>query len=67
MTIRAIVRAGAYAMLVPLVGATGTWTEAMSAAPFVNVQAPSATPASDVPVHSARLERRDASRGLQAA
>ena len=67
MTIRAIVRAGAYAMLVPLVGATGTWTEAMSAAPFVNVQAPSATPAFDVPVHSARLERRDASRGLQAA
>jgi hypothetical protein len=67
MTIRAIVTAGAYAVLVPLVGATGTWTEAMSAAPFVNLQAPSATSIADVPVHSTRLERRDASRGLQAA
>ena len=67
MTIRAIVTAGAYAVLVPLVGATGTWTEAMSAAPFVNLQAPSATSIADVPVHSARLERRDASRGLQSA
>ncbi len=63
MTISAIVRAGAYAMLVPLVGATGTWTEAMSAAPFVNLQAPSAMTATDVPVHGGRLERRDAARG----
>jgi hypothetical protein len=67
MTITAIIRAGAYAVLVPLVGATGTWTEAMSAAPFVNVQAPSATATSEVPVHSAHLERRDASGGLQPA
>jgi HEAT repeats len=44
MTISAIIRAGAYAVLVPLVGATG-----------------------DLPVHSAHLERREASRGLQAA
>jgi hypothetical protein len=67
MTITAIIRAGAYAVLVPLVGATGTWTEAMSAAPFVSVQAPSPASIADVPVHSAHLERRDASRGLQAA
>jgi len=67
MTISAIIRAGTYAVLVPLVGATGTWTEAMSAAPFVNVQAPSATTTSDVPVHGGRLERRDAARGLQQA
>jgi hypothetical protein len=65
MTIATIVRAGAYAVLVPLVGATGTWTEAMSAAPFVDLQAPSAQAASDVPVHGGRLERRDAARGLQ--
>ena len=64
MTIAAIVRAGAYAVLVPLVGATGTWTEAMSAAPFVNLQAPSP---SDVPVRSAHLEKRDAAHGLQPA
>jgi hypothetical protein len=64
MTITAIVRAGAYAVLVPLVGATGTWTEAMSAAPFVNLQAPSTA---DVPVRSAHLEKRDASHGLQPA
>jgi hypothetical protein len=67
MTISAIIRAGAYAVLVPLVAATGTWTEAMSAAPFVNVQAPAETTTSDVPVHGARLERRDAARGLQQA
>ena len=64
MTIATILRAGAYAVLVPLVGATGTWTEAMSAAPFVNLQAPSAA---DLPVRSAHLEKRDASRGLQPA
>jgi hypothetical protein len=45
-------------------GATGTWTEAMSAAPFVDVQAPA--PA-DVPVHGGRIERRDGSHGLRAA
>lgn len=67
MTIAAIVRAGAYAVLVPLVGATGTWTEAMSAAPFVNLQAPSASSTTDVPVRSTHLERRDAARGLQPA
>jgi HEAT repeat protein len=64
MTIAHIVRAGAYAVLVPLVGATGTWTEAMSAAPFVNLQAPST---SDLPVRSTHLEKRDASHGLQPA
>ena len=67
MTIRSIVAAGAYAVLVPLVGATGTWTEAMSAAPFVELQAPSAQGGADVPVHGGRTERRDAARGLQPA
>jgi hypothetical protein len=64
MTIRTIVAAGAYAVLVPIVGATGTWTEGMSAAPFVEVQAPAQ---GDIPVHGGRLDRRDASRGLRAA
>ena len=59
MTISAIVRAGAYAMLVPLVGATGTWTGAMSAAPFVNCRRRRRRPPTDVPVHGGRLERRE--------
>ena len=34
MRLRAIVSLGVYASLVPLVGATGTWTGALSAAPL---------------------------------
>jgi hypothetical protein len=64
VTLRAIVSIGVYASLVPLLGATGTWSGALSAAPFVELQAPGA--AADVtPVHAARLERRDAAAGLR--
>ncbi len=66
MSLRTIVTFGLYASLVPLVGATGTWTGALSAAPFVDLQAPSSTPDQALPVHAARVERRDASPGLQA-
>jgi HEAT repeat protein len=67
MTLRAIVRAGVYASLVPLLGATGTWTGTMSAAPIAELQAPAREALPDVPVHGGRLDRRSGSQGLQAA
>ena len=66
MTIRTILAAGVYLVLVPLLGATGSWTEAMSATPFTDVQAPSREQ-NDVPIHGGRLERRDGNAGLQRA
>jgi HEAT repeat protein len=67
MRFRSIVSAGLYASLVPLLGATGTWTDSMSAAPIAELQAPARDVSSDIPVHGGRLERRNASQGLQAA
>jgi hypothetical protein len=74
MRLRSIVATGLYLSLIPLVGATGTWTEPMAAAPFADVEAPtlsttgavqdtaSASPAP--PVRAGHLERRDAASGL---
>jgi hypothetical protein len=77
MRLRSIVATGLYLSLIPLVGATGTWTEPMAAAPFANVEAPAlsttgelqAAPATSpaLPIRAARLERRDASTGLSNA
>jgi HEAT repeats len=74
MRLRSIFATGLYLSLIPLVGATGTWTEPMAAAPFADVEAPtlsttdplqSAPAASPVPpIRAARLEQRDASAGL---
>ena len=74
MRLRSIFATGLYLSLIPLVGATGTWTEPMAAAPFTDVEAPTlsttataqdapATPPAP-PIRAARLERRDASGGL---
>jgi hypothetical protein len=76
MRLRSIFATGLYLSFIPLVGATGTWTEPMVAAPFADVEAPTlsmtgaaqdtpATP-SALPIRAARLERRDASAGLSA-
>ncbi len=77
MRLRSIFATGLYLSLIPLVGATGTWTEPMAAAPFADVEAPalSMTPGAQVaaatsaapPIRAARLERRDASAGLSTA
>jgi HEAT repeats len=77
MRLRSIVATGLYLSLIPLVGATGTWTETMAAAPFADVEAPAlsttgelqAAPATSpaLPIRAARLERRDASTGLSNA
>jgi HEAT repeat protein len=73
MRLRSIFATGVYLSLIPLVGATGTWTEPMAAAPFANVEAPSLstvgtqnapTTATEPPIRAARLERRNASNGL---
>jgi hypothetical protein len=67
MTLRSIVTAGVYASLVPILGATGTWTGSMSAAPVAELQAPASDTQADIPVHGGRLERRSAAQGLQPA
>ena len=77
MRLRSIFATGLYLSLVPLVGATGTWTEPMAAAPFADVEAPalSMAPGAQVaaatsaapPIRAARLERRDACAGLSTA
>jgi len=67
MRFRSIVTAGLYASLVPILGATGTWTGSMSAAPIAELQAPAAETTTDVPVHGGRLERRTAAQGLKPA
>ena len=67
MRFRSIVTAGLYASLVPILGATGTWTGSMSAAPIAELQAPAAETTTDVPVHGGRLERRSAAQGLKPA
>ena len=67
MSLRAIVTLGVYASLVPLVGATGTWTGPLSAAAFVDVQAPAADDTRALPIHAGQVERRDAGSGLQPA
>ena len=67
MTLRSIVAAGFYIAMVPALGATGTWTGPMLAAPFAAVQAPASVPAqNDAPLHAARIERLNAATGLQA-
>ena len=55
MTLRSIVTAGVYASLVPILGATGTWTGSMSAAlspmsgiDFTNSGSAVRTPRNDV-------------------
>jgi HEAT repeats len=76
MRMRSIFAIGLYLSLIPLVGATGTWTESMAAAPFADVEAPALTAAerqaaqttsAAPPIRAARLERRDASAGLSDA
>ena len=67
MTLRSILTAGLYVAFVPVLGATGTWTGSMSAAPIAELQAPARDAAPDVPIHGGRLERRTASPGLQAS
>ena len=73
MRLRSIFATGLYLSLIPLVGATGTWTEPMAAAPFTKVEAPTlsttgtaqtAPAATEPPIRAARLEQRDASGGL---
>ncbi len=77
MNLRSILAAGVYASLIPLVGATGTWTEPMAAAPFADLEAPALsdsaslqaqnTGTSALPVRAARIERRDAASGLSSS
>jgi HEAT repeats len=77
MRLRSIVAIGLYLSLIPLVGATGTWTEPMAAAPFADVEAPALSTTGELqaaqatspalPIRAARLERRDASAGLSNA
>jgi len=77
MRLRSIFATGLYLSLIPLLGATGTWTEPMAAAPFAEVEAPTlttigpaqsaATTAAEPPIRAARLEHRDASAGLSNA
>jgi hypothetical protein len=77
MKLRSILAAGVYASLIPLIGATGTWTEPMAAAPFADLEAPAlvdtasspaqAAPAPALPVRAARIERRDAASGLSSS
>jgi hypothetical protein len=74
MRLRSIFATGLYLSLIPLVGATGTWTEPMAAAPFADVEAPTLTATGVAqsapmtttapPIRAARLERRDAAAGL---
>ena len=68
MRLRSVVAAGFYVAMVPALGATGTWTGPMLAAPFVAVQAPAVTPGqAGLPIHAARVEQLNATAGLQAA
>ena len=74
MRLRSIFATGLYLSLIPLVGATGTWTEPMAAAPFAEVEAPALTTSeaqgsaqgatTSPPIHAGRLEQRDASVSL---
>ena len=74
MRLRSIFATGVYLSLIPLVGATGTWTEPMAAAPFAEVEAPALTASeargntqgatTSPPIRARRLEQRDASVGL---
>ena len=50
MRLRSIFATGLYLSLIPLVGATGTWTEPMAAAPFTEVEAPALSPGGDMQV-----------------
>jgi hypothetical protein len=77
MRLRFIFAAGVYASLIPLMGATGTWTQPMAAAPFADLEAPALdetmrsqaqdTGPSALPVRAARIERRDAAAGLSSS
>ncbi len=68
MKLRSVVAAGFYVAMVPALGATGTWTGPMLAAPFAAVQAPASLPAqAESPIHAARIERLNGAAGVQAA
>ena len=73
MRLRSWLTGGMCAALVPLLGATGNWSEPMGVALLADVHAPAAgavgqAPAADrIPVRAARLERREATDGLRSA
>jgi HEAT repeats len=81
MMVRTCVAAGTYASLVSLLSLGGFWGLPLAAAPFASVEAPGAQGAvvrqaapdrqeadgPRLPVRAARIERRDASRGLEGA
>ena len=77
MMVRICVSAGTYASLVSLLSLGGFWGLPLAAAPFASVEAPGApevvasqtvereeTDGAALPVRAARIERRDASRGV---
>jgi HEAT repeat protein len=77
MSLRTLVAAGVYASLVPLVSAVGSGGLPVAAAPFADLEAPtaqSAAPttgapaaANSMPIRSTNLARRDPGEGLAAA
>jgi hypothetical protein len=81
MMVRTCVAAGTYASLVSLLSLGGFWGLPLAAAPFASVEAPGAPGAvarqtaperqeadgPTLPVRAARIERRDASRGIESA
>ena len=64
MTFRSLAWAGFCAVLVPVIGATGNWTQPMTAPLVAALQAPDPQ---SLPVGGSRIEQRSAATGLKAA